>query len=412
LPAIKGLCWIGKILFSFLTGYVILTIEGILFSLFHIHWSLWGFIIVPILFFIISIKFGRFEKKNEFFSFNYFSLFLIILGLFGITFAFIKGCGNSMDLLYFWGVKGLRFALSSGIDVKFLKNEFSIHTHINYPPLLPIQYAFSVLFAGKFCWKTAPLFSVLWLLIGSGLIYSILQYKRKDNNIATIGSAYWTLCMASSLIYSKSGGNAEAPLLVFVSIAVISILIEEEIGPQAIWISSISLAGAVLTKIEGSLFAVWIFFGILVRDWKLGVLKNLKHLLKIFGLSLLVVILWITFLVINNIPLQDPAREKFGNISFSHIDEILSSFFPNLNVGTYGFSWILPLISFWIKRKYLKKCIPALFVGFGSILFIFVYYLHLQNNVNAIIGWTLPRLIQPVLSVFIISAIVVLEEKN
>jgi len=60
----------------------------------------------------------------------------------------------------------------------------------------------------------------------------------------------------------------------------------------------------------------------------------------------------------------------------------------------------------------LKKCIPALFVGFGSILFIFVYYLHLQNNVNAIIGWTLPRLIQPVLSVFIISAIVVLEEEN
>jgi len=54
------------------------------------------------------------------------------------------------DLFYFWGPKAVRFAAARGIDVAFLKAPEHFLMHPDYPPLVPLLYAWGALIAGGF----------------------------------------------------------------------------------------------------------------------------------------------------------------------------------------------------------------------------------------------------------------------
>ena len=72
--------------------------------------------------------------------------------------------------------------------------------------------------------------------------------------------------MALSLISSFSGGNGEAPLIFFETLAGVLLLTETKPDFSVrIW-AGVALAGAALTKQEGILAGVLFSLGVLARD--------------------------------------------------------------------------------------------------------------------------------------------------
>jgi hypothetical protein len=404
----------GLLALSFLAGAVALTVECILFSLVGVPWSMAGLSLMPVAgtagIVARQIRFSK-SHANVKEGFGAQSRFVRVLSWIAIVGAvvalatcIIAARGNSVDLLYFWGAKAHRFALARGIDTAFLKDRFAIHTHVNYPPLLPCIYAWAEMVAGKFCWRAAPLISVLWLAAGIALIRSFLRLRGGAAR-AESAAAYWAVCLAASFVYSKSGGNAEAPLVVCLSVAVLVLLLEEEIGTGAPLLASLALAGAVLTKLEGSVAAVLIASGAVLRDWMAG-RPLVRRVMSLAALPLICIAIWFGFEIVNGLPVVDPIRESPGQFSFAHARDIANFALPRLGVGTFGIAWILPAVFLVIYRRRWKDLLPALVPIFGLIGFIVVYYLHIQQNLEVLIIWTLPRLIQPVLSLLIIASVI------
>ena len=82
-----------------------------------------------------------------------------LLALYGITTA-RETCG---DLLFFWGPKGIHFLRAGKIDLDYLSHPYNFLGHRDYPPLLPLLFAWSQTVAAKFSWWAALLLSGLCL---------------------------------------------------------------------------------------------------------------------------------------------------------------------------------------------------------------------------------------------------------
>jgi hypothetical protein len=79
-----------------------------------------------------------------------------------------------------------------------------------------------------------------------------------------------------------------------------------------------------------------------------------------------------------------------------------------LEAGTLGLSWILPLgfavaMRRQADRQHWIAAIPALGAAFALLLAFALYYLHSAIDPSELIGWTLPRLSQPALSMWILG---------
>ncbi len=164
---------------------------------------------------------------------------------------FAAGAATSADLSYFWGVKATRFALDRGIDFQWLQQPHLIHLHPNYPPLWPVSLAWGALVAGPLPWTTVPILTWLYV-IATGLILHSLLRRRLGRRGATVVSLLWFAVLIGSTARSFSGGSAEGPLLLFVTVAVTTLVVEDrDDAPKLRWLAAGALAGAVLTKSEG-----------------------------------------------------------------------------------------------------------------------------------------------------------------
>ena len=136
-----------------------------------------------------------------------------------------------------------------------------MHAVPSYPPLVPISLAWGAMVAREMPWRAVPLLAVVWLAAAAPLLFDLLRHRLEPTGAATV-TAFWTVALAASLGASFSGGNAEAPLLFFVSVAGAALLVERLDGDPALRaIASCALAGAVLTKVEGSLATALLLAG-------------------------------------------------------------------------------------------------------------------------------------------------------
>jgi hypothetical protein len=317
---------------------------------------------------------------------------------------FAAGAATSADLSYFWGVKAARFALDRGIDFQWLQQPYMIHLHPNYPPLWPVSLAWGALIAGSLPWTTVPI--VTWLyVIATGLILHSLLRRRLGQRHAMVVGLLWFAVLTGSNVRSFSGGSAEGPLLLFATVAVTTLVVEDrDESPKLRWLAAGALAGAVLTKSEGAVAAVLVIAGTAIRDavWRRsGVIRSTTRLA---APALAAAGLWAAIKVAHGLPLTDPIREAALRIHSGHIGAILKICARLSGTGTLWVGWLVPVAAVSVVRPLrLLRILPGLAVAVGIPLFAVVYYLHATGDPVELIVWTYPRLIQPAISAWIVS---------
>jgi hypothetical protein len=174
-----------------------------------------------------------------------------ILGV--VAYAAATARTTAADYVLFWGGKGARFGFSRAIDVDFLRDPFHLLMHPDYPPMLPCVYAWGTMVAGRFAWGAAllamPFFLGLTVLTFEGFARPALG-SRRSGEYACVLAALLALLMTTDMV----GGDAE-PLLLYFETLTLSALLFAGNRFEGRAAAAIGLAGAVLTKIEGTVFA-------------------------------------------------------------------------------------------------------------------------------------------------------------
>jgi hypothetical protein len=316
---------------------------------------------------------------------------------------FAAGAATSADLSYFWGVKATRFALDRGIDFQWLQQPHLIHLHPNYPPLWPVSLAWGTLVAGPLPWTTVPILTWLYV-IATGLILHSLLRRRLGRRGATVVSLLWFAVLTGSTARSFSGGSAEGPLLLFVTVAVTTLVVEDrDDAPKLRWLAACALAGAVLTKSEGAVAATLIVIGTAIRDavWRRPDVLRTTSRLAVPALA--AAGLWFLIRMVHGLPLTDPIRETVLYVDVSHLEVILKTCARLLGAGALWVGWMAPLLAVTAVRPlHPVRALPGLAVAVGMPLFAVAYFLHANGNPIELIVWTFPRLIQPAVSAWII----------
>jgi hypothetical protein len=316
---------------------------------------------------------------------------------------FAAGAATSADLSYFWGVKAARFALDRGIDFQWLQQPYLIHLHPNYPPLWPVSLAWGALVAGALPWTVVPVLTWVYLAATGLIIHSLLccPLGRRE---ATVVSLLWFAVLTGSTVQSFSGGSAEGPLLLFVTVAVTALVVEVRAeSPKLRWLAAGALAGAVLTKSVGAVAAILVIAGTAIRDGVWRRPRPIRSAMRLALPTLVVGGLWAAIRVAHGVPLTDPIRETALHVDFSQLDVILKVCVRLLGTGVLAVGWLAPLVATSMTKRLLPiRVLPGLAVAVGIPLFAVVYYLHAAGNPVNLIVWTFPRLLQPAISVWIV----------
>jgi hypothetical protein len=320
------------------------------------------------------------------------------------TLATAASLGNSADFTFFWGPKAVLFASSRGIDFGALAGPFSNYGHITYPTLWPTIMAFGAMVSGRFPWRLAPMLTPMWLLLSVPLVFVLLRRLLGPREAGAV-TVFWYLAMTASLLFSYSGGNAEAPLVVFETVAVLALLVGGSEAPHELGVlAAICLAGAVLTKLEGAVGATLIVAGFVMACF---ISDGCRWAIRaaVYGAPALGVwLLWMIVRVTHGLPVSDPIREPLLHMSLAKAGTIVPVFARYLQAGSWGIAWLVPLVIVVVRgRADWRRVLPALMLSCGLLAFAFVYYLHVGRGVVQMIVWTLPRLSQPALSCWILA---------
>lgn len=408
-PRLRSLPLISRLGAAYGFGALGLTVEGLLFSLAHIPWSI-GTLGIP----LALLSFGtawiwrdhRTERVRTSSSWMPPSFIVSALSATSLALMLVISAATSVDFLLFYGVKAVRFALARGIDLSLLKGPFTFHVVPEYPPLMPIVQAFGVLFAGRLPWRVAPMISWIWFVALLVLLPPLLR-RRMSAGAANAVTAFWAAALSLSLASSYSGGNGEAPLLFYETVAGLLLLTESPGEPATRWFSAVALAGAVLTKQEGSIAGVLFAAGVILRDFlegRAGAVRRAIPLVLVPGLGLA---LWFGFQWLTGLHVGFRPQTELGHASFGHLRVVLREGLANLKAGSAGFAWILPIALLILSGTRIRAALPAI-VFSGGVLgaLLWTYLGGSAMDVQVRIGWTLPRASQPALSMLILGAAV------
>ena len=166
----------------------------------------------------------------------------------------LTGRQTTGDLLFFWGPKAVHFYAAEKIDFGFLAVPHYFLMHSDYPPLLPLIYAFGAVAAHAVSYWGALLFSSLCIVAAAVAFRGMARPALGE----TRASAFATL-LAAALAYglatSNAAGGADA-LLYLLTIVAVSALTFGEGDRGAHALAAIALTGLVLVKVEGLPFAL------------------------------------------------------------------------------------------------------------------------------------------------------------
>jgi len=412
-PAVVRLGAAARLSAAFGAGAIVLTIESLLFSLAGVPWSAAGLAAAPVLLGAWAWRVradpvpptapgaGPPEPIVRALAAAALALGLLHLGI-----SFATSRATSIDYLFFWGVKAVHFAQARGIDVALLAWPFfAAHGVPEYPPLVPVVQAWGVLFAGEMPWRRAgPLASALWLVAAIPLVRGMLR-RRLAAGPADAVTAFWGTALAISLAGSFSGGNAEVPLVFFETVAGIALITEARASTASDrWLAAAALAGAVLTKVEGLAAAGLLVLGTLARDRWEGRSAVLRGAAPLVAAPVLAISLWFLFQRLAGLPVGYRGHGPLLGLHWEHAGSIALAMVRNLGAGTAGMSWAVPAILLLFFWRRIRNVLPAVALAAGLLAFFAFDYLHDGDDPWQRIGWTLPRVSQPALSLLILAA--------
>jgi hypothetical protein len=255
------------------------------------------------------------------------------------------------DLLYFWGAKAVRFAAARGIDVAFLKAPDHFLMHPDYPPLVPLLYAWGAMIAGGFSYwgpllLTAVLLGLTALLVpgrGGGLMAALLAFGYAQ---------------------ALAAGAAD-PILILFEVAALSALTFLDDAMLA----SLALAGAAMTKVEGAAF-------VLVAIVAYAIVS--RRPLRALAIAIAPAVLlgsWIVFARAHGL-IDSYAR---GATPFAWSNETLVAVIKQASYHAVYLPWIAVLAPLAFAKRWKRATLPLL-VAAGSIAYILFFYMHPDAN--------------------------------
>lgn len=272
---------------------------------------------------------------------------------------------TSPDLLFFWGSKAQHFAIARQIDAGFLAAPEHRLMHPDYPPLVPCVWAAALMLFGRFSWFGALFTSVVAL---AGIA-------------ALAGNSAIVAIAAFGLAVTQSAGNADAVLLLFVTLALVA---ESDLAV------AIALAGAVLTKVEGAFFVIL---------YLLAFPKRIRA-----GIAPAIALgIWIAFAASHGL-LQSYAGRGYGPFSLAHLGLVVATVVRAASYHSFYAPWIAAIALIVASRARLRDVAPHLFIAGAFVLVIIATYLHDVSNVRAWISSSANRVLLTPLLVLALAA--------
>jgi len=296
-------------------------------------------------------------------------------------------CG---DLIYFWGPKGQRFYVAEKIDVAFLAFPHYSLMHPDYPPLLPLVYAFASSVAHGFSWWGA-LFSMLILLAATVLAFRGLARERLGNDRANAYAALLAALLAYGYARSMVAGAGEPMLLLFETIAVAALTFHDD-GEV---LAAIALAGAAWTKVEGAAFVAIVVVAYLLTR---------RRVVRAVAMAVPAIVLvgsWLLFALKNHfIDQYARAGERMHLESLGLIARVMSR---QASYGAFYLPWLAGAVPFAFAKNWRRAALP-LIVAAGLVASTIYFYLHGQAPVWWIESSVERVLLSPLMALLVAAA--------
>jgi hypothetical protein len=255
------------------------------------------------------------------------------------------------DLLYFWGPKAVRFAAARGIDLAFLKAPEHFLMHPDYPPLVPLLYAWGAMIAGGFSYW-GPLLLTPVLLALTALM------------VGGRGGALMAGLLAFGYAQGLAAGAADPMLILFEVAALCALTFLDD--PL---LASVALAGAAMTKVEGAAFVT-----VTVIAYAIVSRRPLRALAIAIAPALLLGS-WIAFASAHG--LLDSYARGAGSLSWSF--DTVKMLARTASYHAYYLPWLAVLAPLAFAKRFRRAALPLL-VAAGSLACILFFYMHADAN--------------------------------
>lgn len=406
-PSVRSMNFAARAAAAMGAGAVALTLEATLYSIAGIPWTVPGLGIPLLLLSLLCALWWRGRPTPARSPIRIprgiaaSSAAVCVLSLSYLALSFISSSATSVDFLFFWGVKAARFAEVRGFDAGLLRNPFFIHAVPDYPPLVPVIEAWGCLAAGKMPWRAVPAASALWAAAAVALLFE--RFRRRLGDGAAAGlAAFWIATLSVSLVYSYSGGNAEAPLLFFETVGLAWLLTEED-SRESRFLATLVLCGAALTKVEGFAAVVFLAGGSFLRER--GPLPvRARRSLALVAWPAVCVGLWFFYQASHSLSVGYRAHGEPLRLFPRHLGQILPGMLRNLDAGSLWLPWLFAILWLAARRLAWRAVAPALVLAIGLLAFLLFDYMHDTGDPTERIGWTAPRVAQPALSAALLAA--------
>jgi hypothetical protein len=410
LEPVRSWRWPAKLSAAYAAGAVALAVEAVVVALFGARWNVPAMLLLPAL---PALWLARRARRMGGpppppplpRGASLFALAASALALLHLAARLATTEATSVDLLLFWGAKAIRFAQAETIDPVLLGDVFFSHARPFYPPLLPVVDAVAVTAAGELPWNAAPWTTLIWLVAAALIVCEILA--RRHAGFAPLVTAFWVCALAPSLAVSYSGGNAETPLLLYISGAGAMLMAEQRADRASErWLAGLFLAGAVLAKVEGVVAGALLIAATALRDRLPASRRPLRALGPLVLPPLLAGGLWAYFVMRFGLSLESPGRGTLFEIAPGRLGDVLASYGEGLEAGTSALSWGIALFLLLLaaSRDAWRRILPGVVAVVGTFLFLLVVYLHEPRDPAERISWEVPRVTQPSLSLLILAA--------
>lgn len=364
LPFVRALDLPARLAIAFACGVAVVSVLLFVYSLTHVPWTRTT-VGIPLL--VIGgfgvRRLAAAKAPHSRIALAVIALFLV-LTIYGVATA-RETCG---DLIYFWGPKGVRFHYSGSIDIPFLAYPHYYLMHRDYPPLVPLTYAWASLVAHRFSWWGALVLTPIALAATAFGFWGLARGRIGDERAAWI-TALLTAVLAYGYAVGMVAGAGEPLLLLFEVIAVAALTFHgDDRGAQIL--AAIALGCVAFTKVEGLAFVV-----IVVLAWVL----TTRRIARAALLAIPAVVLlgsWIAFMAHNN--LLDQYGRGREPMHFELLGTVFRSTLHQARYESAYLPWLVTLAPLALGRAIRRALFPLL-IAAGSIASTLFFYLHADH---------------------------------
>jgi len=269
------------------------------------------------------------------------------------------------DLIYFWGSKGVHFDQARRINAELLRYSDYYLLHPDYPPLVPLVYAWGALVARRLSWWGALLLTPL-LLLATAAAFRGLARRDLGDERANLYTILLTALLGCCYAVTVMAGGADPTLLLFETLALTTLTFARPGERGALVLAAVALAGCVFTKVEGAAFAVTVILAFLItrRALRAALLTLLPPLLLLGS--------WIWWVK------RERLLDSYGNRNPLHLDFLpaaLSLVVLQVRYSSFYLPWVAALGPLVFVRNWRRAALPLL-TGIGVIAYTLFFYLH------------------------------------